>query len=103
MQAALDKTAHEVGILKAEQAGALAALQKHSQEQIASMDDRHKQTLAKKQGEIDLLRRAVEELAGLRAAVEQLRQRYPDAFKEVFSRKGGKNGEGGDGGKKRVS
>jgi len=58
------------------QAGALAALRQH-----------HADELAKKESEMSLLRRAVEELAGLRAATEQVRQRYPDVFKEVFDKK----------------
>ncbi len=69
-----------------EQAQAFAELQARHEAAVAVLEGAQQDVLAKKENELQLLRLAVEELAELRATIEQLRRRHPDIFKEVLTR-----------------
>jgi hypothetical protein len=63
----------------------MAALKKHHEDQMGTLQRVHRESLARRDSEIALLRRAVEELAQLRAAVGQIRQRHPEVYNEIVA------------------
>jgi hypothetical protein len=70
---------------RSEEGGAMAALKKHHEDQMGTLQRVHRESLARRDSEIALLRRAVEELAQLRAAVGQIRQRHPEVYNEIVA------------------